>query len=87
MTKQQHFILAAQTGIIIRGALLSTQNPTQTMLHALGVLEEAVRAADHIPDDMSANEAACEFLHYLYDVPESERDPEAWFMRKRNKPS
>jgi hypothetical protein len=52
------------------------------MYHALGFLEDAIDASPRIPEEKSANVAACEFLAHVYDdTPENERDPCAWFMR------
>jgi hypothetical protein len=81
VNKQQHFIIAVQTGVIIRSTLEPRESPVNTMYHAMGLIDEAVRAASRIPEELSANEAACEILGYLYDMPHRESDPDSWFMR------
>jgi len=55
------------------------------MYHALNIIEDAIDASKNIPETMTADEAASELLGYLYDMPERERDPDAWFMRRPRK--
>ena len=82
MDKQPHFIIAVQTGVIVRSLLTPKESPANTMYHAMGLIEDAIDAAPRIPAEMTANEAACEILGYLYDMPHRESDPESWFMRR-----
>lgn len=86
MKKQDHFILAVQTGLIIRNILTPPLDPSltaeNTMYHALAFLEDAVDASKRIPEDKTANEAACDFLAHVFgDTSCEKQNPFAWFMR------
>ena len=74
--------MACQTGIIVRTILTPNRNPTDAMIRAMDWLEDAVWASNRIPPRKTANEAAAELLHYLFEVPEEEGDPGSWFMRE-----
>ena len=52
------------------------------MYHSLTVIEDAVEAAQRIPEEMSATQAACQFLEHTYkDAPQTQADPPTWFFR------
>lgn len=71
MPKRGQFLLIVQTAVLANGVSLASQpelaDNYRNEYSALGVLDlmaEAVAAGEHIPDEMSAAEAATEFCRY-----------------------
>lgn len=88
MNKQDRFLLLTQTAILANGINLTLEENAKSLRSdfsaagALNLMEEALRAADLIPEDLSAEEAAWEFCGWML---ESMREPESvlphWFAR------
>lgn len=74
MTKQEQFLWIVQTSILANAIHLSTdENLAREYLHvrsSTGVrftMADAVEAAEKIPTDMSASEAADDFCIYMFE--------------------
>lgn len=85
--KKFQFITEVQTALIANGITLSLESDAQDHRHlfsAGGVmvrLNEAFVAADKIPAELTAHEAACEFMKYACDnLREGTARPPAWLM-------
>jgi hypothetical protein len=71
-----------QTGIILR-RLGDQEGGHTAMWQGLVNMDDAFYAADHIPEDISAHKAACQFLEFIF---KDNKDPnatvEGWFLRR-----
>jgi len=95
MTKQDQFLYIVQTAILANGINLSSQADSEKYRHefsatgVLGMLNEAIRASERIPENMEAYDAAHEFCsHMLGHIQEAEEkasgkrlDVPYWFAR------
>jgi hypothetical protein len=81
MDKKHQFIIEVQTGLIIRHILQNVGNGRKAMYSALIALDDAFYAADRIPDDVSAHEAACHWLEHRFgDNKEPGYHAPSWLM-------
>lgn len=72
MTKQEEFLFIVQTTVLANSANLAsdpdTRNKYRHVLSASGVfstMKDAIYASHRIPDEMSADEAADDFITYM----------------------
>lgn len=92
MTKQEQFLYIVQTTILANAAYL-TSNKDLAQKYVDGyfasrvqiIADEAIRASELIPQQMSANEAAGEFLGYMLPNLKDQETPSpdlpSWFAR------
>lgn len=64
MDKKQQFLMEVQMGLII-DAVRSKENTETAIFSSLGRLEDAVDACNKIPENKTANQAACEFMEFI----------------------
>lgn len=96
MTKPEQFLFLVQTTILTNSINLATSTTPErtTNQHifsatgVLGMMDEALRASDLIPKNMTAYEAACDFCYYIIEnlrkAEEKDGNPTiypAWFDR------
>ena len=79
MEKKDQFLMEVQTGIIIR-VMKSEENGATSMYLSISKMDDAYFAADKIPADLTAHEAACKFLAFVYEDSKDEDSP-GWCFR------
>ncbi len=79
ITKQQHFITLVQTGIAIRYAR-SDHDAKPAMYWGIDKMDEAVKRSDLIPEDLSALDAAKQFLEYHFQDFREEGYEKHWWL-------
>jgi hypothetical protein len=83
-TKQQQFITTVQTAMIVTysSGYYDDKHDIGPMSNVLSGMDDAFHAAQNIPSDMTASEAACEFMEFWRSAPEDSRKYlKAWFAR------
>jgi hypothetical protein len=88
MNKQEQFLLFVQTGVLANCINLKKENMTGKELanisatFVIGFMRDAFDASEKIPDDLSAVEAADDFLGYmLSNLREPNANVPQWFAR------
>lgn len=83
MTKQDQFITEVQTGIIIRSILDNHPDARHKALWpALISMDDAFYASTRIPEKISAHEAACQFLEFVFEDKKGESyQTPTWFLK------
>ncbi|MCK5609147.1 hypothetical protein KAR91_45150 [Candidatus Pacearchaeota archaeon] len=79
MEKKDQFLMEVQTGVIIRG-LKSEENGATSMYLSISKMNDAYFAADRIPAELTAHEAACNFLEFVYEDTK-DGNPPSWCLR------
>ena len=67
MNKQQQFITEVQTGVILR-YLGDNVGGHKAMWEGLIDMDDAFYASERIPEDITAHQAACQFLSFKFKI-------------------
>ncbi len=89
MTKQEQFLYIVQTAILANGTNMASDPETRDRFRheasAIGTMmlaEEAIRASELIPADMSAADAAGDFCGHMFtNLREEGQNVPWWFAR------